>query len=76
MTGYVKRVIQEKRFGFIVGDERLEYFFHMQDYDGSWEALVADFNLNRGVAVEFIPDRTERGLRARNVRRRDYEFNS
>lgn len=70
MTGYVKRVIQEKRFGFIVGDGRQEYFFHKEDYDGSWEALVADCN-GEQVQVEFEPSKTERGLRARNVRRRN-----
>jgi cold shock CspA family protein len=70
MTGVVKRVIQEKRFGFIIGDGRMEYFFHKEDYDGSWEALVADCNSENKVAVEFEAGKTDRGLRARSVRRR------
>jgi len=71
MTGFVKRVIQEKRYGFIRATVREEYFFHMEDYVGEWEDLVAACNdgTNRKVEVEFEPANTDRGLRARNVRR-------
>jgi cold shock CspA family protein len=67
MNGWVKRVIQDKRYGFVVGDERKEYFFHMEDFMGSWEELVKDVNNSDRVLVEFEAGNTARGLRARNV---------
>lgn len=68
MVGWVKRVIQDKRYGFIVGDERKEYFFHMEDFMGSWEELVRDCNsTNNKVQVEFEAGDSPRGLRARTV---------
>ena len=29
MQGMIKRLIKDKKFGFILGEDRREYFFHM-----------------------------------------------
>ena len=63
MTGTVVRVIVDKNFGFIRGEDNREYFFHksaiMHNVDFTQE-------LN-GKKAEFSGLETEKGLRAEEV---------
>jgi CspA family cold shock protein len=63
MKGTVKNVNDEKGFGFIVGEDGNEYFFHKS-------AVSRSFSFDRIVkkmAVEFEPEEGARGLRAEDV---------
>lgn len=63
MTGKIKRVIEDRQFGFISGDDNNEYFFHASDLVG------IQFNVvDAGMKVEFEPKTTVKGLRASEVR--------
>lgn len=71
MTGRVLRVIEEKGFGFILGNEGGEYFFHRTDFDGFFEDLISDLQKGVYVEVQFDPVKSAKGLRAGNVVRND-----
>jgi cold shock CspA family protein len=58
--GWVRTFIADRGFGFIAGDDRQEYFFHLDDVTGRGAPST-------GQAVSFTPGRTAKGLRARSV---------
>jgi CspA family cold shock protein len=61
-TGKVKRLVTEKGFGFIVGSDGKDYFFHRSGVkDNAFEKLRADG------AVTFDPGYSDKGPRAENV---------
>ena len=64
MTGTISKVISDKGFGFIQGEDRQEYFMHRSAVrDGSvFEQLC------EGQSVVFDAGRGDKGLRAENVR--------
>lgn len=67
MIGKLKSIIGIRSFGFIgVGAD--EYFFHKDDYLGTWSQLVEDANLGE-IVLEFDPINGPKGLRAQNVER-------
>ncbi|HEX2222353.1 MAG TPA: cold shock domain-containing protein [Candidatus Limnocylindria bacterium] len=59
-TGTIKRVIAERGFGFIRGDNGKEYFFHRDELPESveFDRLVG------GEQVTFEAERTPKGDRA------------
>lgn len=63
-TGSIKRLVHDRGFGFIAGDDGQEYFFHRGGLDSSLEFD----RLNGGERVTFDVERGEKGLRARGVR--------
>jgi len=64
MNGTISKVISDKGFGFIQGEDRQEYFMHRSAVrDGS-----AFEQLREGQAVVFDAGRGDKGLRAENVR--------
>lgn len=73
MTGIVTKIIREKQFGFIKSSQNgKDYFFHKDDcLNDLWEQLILNFFGESGGTsnVEFDDDRTDKGLRARNVRK-------
>ncbi len=63
-TGTIKKVVSDRGFGFIVGEDEKEYFFHRAGMDGS-----LDFDrLSGGERVEFDVEQSPKGPRAGNVR--------
>lgn len=66
-TGSIKRLVHDRGFGFIVGDDGQEYFFHRGGLDSSLEFD----RLAGGERVSFDVERSEKGLRARGVRAAD-----
>jgi CspA family cold shock protein len=64
-TGTIKRVIADRGFGFIAGDDGKEYFFHRDGIEPplTFEALAS------GEKVEFDVTSGPRGPRAARVRR-------
>jgi CspA family cold shock protein len=64
MTGQISRLLLEKGFGFIAGEDGQEYFMHRSAVrDGS----VFE-QLREGQPVTFDGGKGEKGLRAENVR--------
>ena len=63
MTGTIKRLVSERRFGFIRTEEGQEVFFHASAVSGS------DFDsLTVGQELNFDVERGDKGLKAANVR--------
>ena len=62
-TGTVKRVISERGFGFIVGEDGKEYFFHR---DGLTSSVDFD-RLDGGERVSFDTETGPKGERAVRV---------
>jgi cold shock CspA family protein len=71
MKGIVKTLVSEKKFGFISDAQGTDYFFHKEDFNGFWDDLVKDFRDHHKIEVEFDKEKTERGMRASNVKRTD-----
>jgi len=61
MTGTIKRLVSEKGFGFVAGQDGREYFFH-QSACQSFESL------REGQSVTFEAGQGPKGPRAENVR--------
>ena len=62
-TGTVKRLVRERGFGFILGQDGVELFFHRSSLPGE-----AFDRLAEGQAVEFDVQRGDKGLRAANMK--------
>ena len=61
MNGTVKRLVSEKGFGFVAGQDGNEYFFH--------QSSCAQFDtLREGQSVTFDKGQGPKGPRAENVR--------
>ena len=62
-TGTVKRLVRERGFGFITGEDGTELFFHRSALTGNaFEDLV------EGQGVEFEVEKGPKGPRAGNIR--------
>jgi CspA family cold shock protein len=62
-TGTIKKVVADRGFGFISGEDEKEYFFHRGGLDAS-----LDFDrLQGGESVEFDVEQSPKGPRANNV---------
>jgi len=62
MKGKITRLIQDKGFGFIKGEDNTEYFFHRSAVKNiSFEELID------GQDVEFKDDEGPKGPRAEDV---------
>lgn len=60
VKGIIIRLIPNKGYGFIRGDDKLARFFHAKDLPNSHFFDT----LREGMTVDFNPIETERGLRA------------
>jgi len=61
--GTVKRLVRERGFGFILGEDGVELFFHRSALPGTGFDALAE-----GQAVEFDVERGDKGPRAANVK--------
>jgi len=71
MNGTITRVVVQKGFGFVTGEDKQDYFFHRTDFNGFFEDLIVDVEKKRAIKVTFEPASTDKGPRARNVTRTD-----
>lgn len=63
MTGKIKNVMEDKMYGFIIGDDDNEYFFHRSSL-----VNVPDWDeCSKGRSVTFEPTDNNKGKRAENV---------
>ncbi len=63
MNGTIKRKMNDKGFGFVVGEDGNEYFFHQSACTGT-----PFDSLREGQAVTFERGQGPKGPRAENVR--------
>jgi CspA family cold shock protein len=63
-TGTIKKVVADRGFGFIVGEDAKEYFFHR----GGLDATIDFDRLAGGERVAFDIESSPKGPRATNVR--------
>jgi CspA family cold shock protein len=63
-NGSIKKVVNDRGFGFIAAEDGKEYFFHRSGLDSS---LNFD-SLNGGEAVTFEIEASDKGPRATRVR--------
>ena len=62
-AGTIKRLVRERGFGLILGQDGVELFFHRSALDGeSFDALT------EGQAVEFEVERGPKGPRAAHLK--------
>jgi CspA family cold shock protein len=62
-TGTIKKLVRERGFGFILGQDGAELFFHRSALQGlGFDALA------EGQAVEFEVERGDKGPRAANMK--------
>jgi cold shock protein len=62
MKGQVVRMLSDKGFGFIRGEDNREYFFHRSAF-ANWHVE----GITEGDRVQFTPTKGEKGLRAEQV---------
>jgi CspA family cold shock protein len=62
-TGTIKRLVRERGFGFVLGQDGTELFFHRSAFQG--EGFDA---LTEGQAVEFDVEKSAKGPRAANMK--------
>ena len=62
-SGTVKRLVRDRGFGFITGEDGTELFFHRSALTGN-----AFDDLTEGQGVEFDVERGPKGPRAANIR--------
>lgn len=67
MKGTVARASGDKGYGFILGEDRSDYFFHRDDFIGNFSAMAYDVTTGRKVKVEFTSVPSPKGPRASNV---------
>lgn len=61
-NGIIKKVVADRGFGFITGDDGKEYFFHRSGTDGDFDGLRG------GERVTFTIEVSPKGPRAASVR--------
>ncbi|MDO8470122.1 MAG: cold shock domain-containing protein [bacterium] len=64
MTGKIKKLVKERKFGFIAREGEADLFFHTKDLQG-----VTFEELNEGDELSFEIGQTEKGPNATNVTR-------
>ena len=63
MKGTIKKVIQQRGFGFIAAEDGKEIFFHRSALaEGDFDSL------QEGASVEFDVEESPKGARAANIR--------
>ena len=60
MKGRVKWFSRERNFGFLIGEDKKDYFFHGSEVQGDGKIFEFD-------EVEFIAEKTKKGLSATNI---------
>lgn len=71
MEGTVLRLVGDKGFGFVRGEDGKDYFFHRSDFHGFFEDLLTDVRGGRNIKVNFHSVPSDKGLRAGEVMRID-----
>lgn len=60
MNGKIKRYLSDKGYGFILGDDKQDYFFHISE-------VKSVMQLHSGMTVTFQPEEGEKGFVAKMI---------
>ena len=71
MNGTIVRLVADKGYGFIKGEDGKDYFFHKMEFSGFFEDMVVDVQNGRKVLVKFESVHSDKGPRASDVIRTD-----
>jgi cold shock protein len=72
MNGTIVRMMGDKGFGFLRGEDGREHFFHRSSVNGFFEDWVVDIDSGRKIQVTFDEEYSAKGPRATNVTRVDW----
>lgn len=67
LTGAVRKLRQDRGYGFIAGDDGIDYFFHWTGMDGSSEKDFRGLNIYDRVEYEYVVQ-GDKGPRAIKIR--------
>lgn len=70
--GTIRKIETKKGYGFIAAKGLADHFFHADDFIGFWADLCKDYEEGMDIPVEFQSAKTDKGMRARNVKRTDH----
>ena len=59
MKGFIKSCLDEKKYGFIKGDDKKDYFFLYSSVEATFRDKICDYT-----SVEFEPNATPKGYSA------------
>jgi CspA family cold shock protein len=62
MIGTIKKLVSDRGFGFIAAEDGQDHFFHLSDLNVAFE------DVHEGDQVQFDPEQSARGPRAKQVR--------
>lgn len=71
MKGVIQKIMEDRNYGFILGEDRVEYFFHRDDFNGFFSDLIIDMNIKKRIEVTFMIVPSAKGPRAHEVTRTD-----
>jgi Cold shock proteins len=60
--------ITDKGFGFITGEDGVEYFCHKSAFRGKWFSIMEEVKDGKEIKVEFKKGDDRKGARAEEVR--------
>lgn len=60
--------ITDKGFGFITGEDGVEYFVHKSAFRGKWFSIMEEVKEGKKIKVEFKVGNDKKGPRAEEVR--------
>ena len=60
--------ITKNGFGFILGEDGVEYFCHKSAFRGKWFTLMEEVNKGKEIKVEFKKGDDRKGPRAEEVK--------
>lgn len=66
MKGIVESYIAEKKFGFLKGEDKQKYFFHVNNVVKSQKERIAEIKI--GSQLDFDPTPAKKGLEARKIK--------
>ena len=63
MKGFIKSCLDEKKYGFIKGDDKKDYFFLYSSVEATFRDKICDYT-----SVEFEPNATPKGYSATKIK--------
>ena len=63
MKGFIKSCLDEKKYGFIKGDDKKDYFFLYSSVEATFRDKICDY-----ASVEFEPNATPKGYSATKIK--------
>jgi len=66
IKGFIIRIPEGKQFGFIKGEDNMDYFFHESAFQGDFQEAARTYERDK-IYVTFEGTKGQKGYRAENV---------